>query len=83
MEFGDKTGGQNFVKDVDMWVRRRMKIIICTDIVSNEEVPNRSKETRTLLDTIIKMKGHRIGHNLRGIRIPTIVLEGAVEQERR
>jgi hypothetical protein len=48
-----------------MWCWRRLKEIIWTDNVRNEEVFNRVKEERNILHTITREKANWIGHILR------------------
>lgn len=58
--------------------RRRIKWI---DRVRNDEVLNRVKGNRTILDRIPNRKGDRVGHVVSGKGILTTVLDGTLEGE--
>jgi len=56
---------QNHLQSFQMWFRRRMEKISCTDHERNEEVLLRVKEQRNILHEIRKRKANSIGHILR------------------
>ena len=55
---------QKYLKSFEMWCWRRMKKVIWTDHVRNEEVLQRVKEERKMLQTV-RRKDNWIGHILR------------------
>jgi hypothetical protein len=56
---------QKYLGNCEMWFWRRMEKISCTDRVRNEEVLERVKEERNVLQTIKGWKANLIGHLLR------------------
>ena len=53
---------QKYLESFEMWCCRRMKMIIWTDRVINEEVLRRVKEDRNITHTIKRRKTNLIGH---------------------
>ena len=62
-----------------MWCRRRIKKIIWTDHVRNEEVLLRVNEQSNILHEIRKRKANWIGHILRRNCLPKQVIEGKIK----
>jgi hypothetical protein len=56
---------QKYLESFEMWCWRRIKKIIWTERVRNEEVLHRVKEERNILHTIKRRKANWIGHILR------------------
>lgn len=74
-----KVGKRDEIKGFEMCVWRRLEKIIWVDGVSNEEVLNRRKGGRTLLNTVLKRMGNCIGHVIGRKGVLTIIFEGTVE----
>ena len=70
---------QNHLQSFQMWFRRRMEKISCTDHVRNEEVLLRIKEQRNSLYEICKRKANWIGHILCRICLLQRVIERKIK----
>jgi hypothetical protein len=67
---------QKYLESFEMWCWRRMEKIIWTDRVRNEEVLQRVKEERNILQTIKRRNANWIGHILRRNCLLKRVTEG-------
>jgi hypothetical protein len=70
---------QKYLENFEMWCWKRMEKISRTDGVRNEEVLQRVKEERNILQTINIRKVNWIGHILRGNCLLKHVTEGDIE----
>jgi hypothetical protein len=69
-----------FLESFEVWYWRRVKKIRCTDEVRNEEMLQRVKEERNILNAIKRRKIHWAGHNLRMNCLLKDVIEGIIER---
>jgi hypothetical protein len=67
---------QKYLKNFEMWCWRRMEKISWTERVRNEEVLQRVKEERNIVNTIKGSKANWIGHILRRNCLIKHVIEG-------
>jgi len=70
---------QEYLESFEMWCWRRMKKIIWTDHVRNEEVLLRVKEQRNILHEISKRKANWIGDILHRNCLLQCVIEGKIK----
>jgi hypothetical protein len=70
---------QKHLEYFEMWCRRRMEKISCTDHVRNEEVLLRVIEQRNILREIRKRKANWTGHVLRRNCLLQRVVEGKIK----
>ena len=73
---------QKRLEATEMWFLRRMMRVSWTDHVTNEDVLERTRSSRTLLQTIAKRQICFLGHILRKNALETVVFTGAVEGRR-
>jgi hypothetical protein len=71
--------GQKYLESFEMWSWRRTEKISWTEHVRNEEVVQRVKEERNILQTINRKKANWIGHVLRRNCLLKHVIEGKIE----
>jgi len=60
----------------EMWIWRRMQKVSWKDMITNQDILERIKEKRSLLNTIIRRKKNWIGHILRRESLVKTVMEG-------
>jgi hypothetical protein len=70
---------RKYLKSFEMWCWRRMKKVIWTEHVRNEEVLQRVKEDRKILQTIKRRKTNWFGHTLRRNCCLKHVIVGKIE----
>jgi hypothetical protein len=70
---------EKYVEGFEMWRWRRIEKISRTDRVRNEEVLQRVKVERNILQTIKRRKSNWIGHSLRRNCLLKHVVEGKTE----
>ena len=73
---------QQRLEAVEMWFLRRMMRISWTDHVTNIDVLERARLSRTLLKTIVTRQLRFLGHILRKNSLESLALTGAVEGRR-
>ena len=73
---------QQRLEAVEMWFLRRMMKISWTDHVSNVDVLEKAKSSRSLLRTIATRQIRFLGHTLRKNALETVALTGAIEGRR-
>jgi hypothetical protein len=64
-----------------MWCWRRMKNIVQTDRVRNEEEIHRVKEKKNIIHTVNSRKPNWVGHILRRNCIMKHAIEGKIERD--
>jgi hypothetical protein len=70
---------QKYLESFEMWWWRRMEKNSWTDCVWNDEVLQRIKEERNILQTIKSRKANWIGHIFRRYSLLKHVIEGKIE----
>jgi hypothetical protein len=70
---------QKYLENFEVWCWRRMETIIWIDCARNEEVLQRVKEERNILQTIKRRNAKWIGHILRRNCLLKHVIEGKIE----
>ena len=73
---------QQRLEATEMWFLRRKMRISWTEHISNEEVLERTRSSRTLLKTIASRQIRFLGHILRKNALEKVALTGAVEGRR-
>jgi len=69
---------QKYLQSFETWCWRRIEKISWTASVKNEEVLQRVKQERNILQAVKRRKGNWIGHILRGNCLLEHVIEGKI-----